>query len=234
MSIIQEMLKRASVSSALDVATGRGEFLQSLMRDLPRCEKFTAIDIKCFEEWDSERFSGKNVSFQAMDAAAMDFHDWSFDLVAMANSLHHMPSPARVLSEMVRVLRPGGVFLFREMVSDRLTPAQMTHSLIHQWWGKIDTLNGITHHNPFSWADLEGNLRTLNLEDWIFEEESDPEEDPFDPDTLRELEEVLVRYQAKTTDQELISEGERLRERVRTVGFQSATALSALGIKPMP
>lgn len=232
MSIIQEMLKRASVTSALDVATGRGEFLQSLMRNLPRCEKFTGIDIKRFEEWDSERFSSKNVSFQEMDAAVMEFQDTSFDLVAMANSLHHMPSPGRVLSEMVRVLRPGGVFLIREMVSDRLTPAQMTHSLIHQWWGKIDTLNGITHHNPYPWAELVGLLRTLPIQDWIFEEESEPGEDPFDAETLHSLEEIMVRYQARTTDSALIREGEELRERVKKVGFQSATALSALGYKP--
>ncbi|MBS0125364.1 class I SAM-dependent methyltransferase [Thetidibacter halocola] len=43
-----------------------------------------------------------------MDARQLDFADASFDQVAAMHVLSVVPEPSRVLSEIVRVLRPGG------------------------------------------------------------------------------------------------------------------------------
>ncbi len=226
-------LSNLNIHTALDVATGRGEYLLFLSEQLPLCEIFTGIDAKEFAEWRSDRFKSPRISFRQMDAATIEFADEAFDLVAISNSLHHMQKPEQVLTEMVRVLKPGGAFLFHEMVTDNLTPAQHTHSLLHQWWAKIDTLNGIPHRSPYAWAELEGFLRGLKFTDWQFEEERDLSEDPLDPETVRSLDEIIDRYQTNTTDAALQREGDALRERAHTVGFHSATALVALGKKPV-
>lgn len=52
------------------------------------------------------------------DACVLPFADESFDLVYAVNSLHHLPdrdAQAHALDEIVRVLRPGGVFALCEI-----------------------------------------------------------------------------------------------------------------------
>lgn len=50
-----------------------------------------------------------NVQVRQADALALPFGDDEFDAVVAANILHLVPDPAAALSEMRRVLRPGGV-----------------------------------------------------------------------------------------------------------------------------
>jgi ubiquinone/menaquinone biosynthesis C-methylase UbiE len=50
-----------------------------------------------------------NIRFQAADAAALPFDDSSFDAAFAHALLQHVESPSKVLSELRRVLRPGGV-----------------------------------------------------------------------------------------------------------------------------
>jgi SAM-dependent methyltransferase len=54
------------------------------------------------------------------DALALPFRDGSFDLVMSGGLLEHFPEPEPVLAEMVRVLRPGGVF-YADVVPRRLS-----------------------------------------------------------------------------------------------------------------
>jgi ubiquinone/menaquinone biosynthesis C-methylase UbiE len=52
--------------------------------------------------------TGLPATFQLADAAVLDFPDGSFDAVRAERVPIHVPDPARVLAEMVRVTRPGG------------------------------------------------------------------------------------------------------------------------------
>ncbi len=52
-----------------------------------------------------------NVSFEIADAADLRYEDKSFDVVIMANALHVVPDPVKVLSEIDRVLRDGGMLI---------------------------------------------------------------------------------------------------------------------------
>lgn len=58
------------------------------------------------------------VEFREGGAEAIDLEDNSVDLVLMLKSLHHVPLPlmARSLSEVARVLRPGGLAYLSEPV----------------------------------------------------------------------------------------------------------------------
>jgi len=53
--------------------------------------------------------SGGSAEFFVFDAEAVPFPRESFDAALITAALHHLPSPAKCLSEMARVLKPGGI-----------------------------------------------------------------------------------------------------------------------------
>jgi len=62
----------------------------------------------------ADRYDGTNVEVVVGDARDMIFADESFDSVGSFTMLHHVPTAAmqdKVLSEMFRVLRPGGALI---------------------------------------------------------------------------------------------------------------------------
>jgi ubiquinone/menaquinone biosynthesis C-methylase UbiE len=61
----------------------------------------------------------RRVQFLVGDATRLPFPDAAFDVVATNNTTHHIPDWQRALVEMVRVLRPGGFFIY----GDLLVPA---------------------------------------------------------------------------------------------------------------
>jgi SAM-dependent methyltransferase len=60
------------------------------------------------------RYGGSNVEVAVGDATGLTFPDASFDSAGTFTMLHHVPTAAlqnRILSELLRVLRPGGVLV---------------------------------------------------------------------------------------------------------------------------
>lgn len=56
--------------------------------------------------------STRTARYQLGDALALPFADASFDVVCAMDFLEHVEEPARAVTEMARVLKPGGVFFF--------------------------------------------------------------------------------------------------------------------------
>ncbi|MHB8088470.1 MAG: class I SAM-dependent methyltransferase [Anaerolineaceae bacterium] len=231
MKTVDEFLHAIHAEKLLDVATGRGDFLLSLQQQLGFFGSGIGIDIKPSDEWDSDKFTELPITFMQMDASNLEFEDASFDLVSISNSLHHMPDPCKTLAEMVRVLKPGGCFILYEMFTDNQTPEQQTHTLLHQWWGKVDTASGICHRSPYTRDELITLIKCSDLDNWQLLEDVDLSGDPFDLETFNILDKNIDNYLAKTKDAVLINEGVSLRQRLQTIGFQSATELFALGEK---
>jgi ubiquinone/menaquinone biosynthesis C-methylase UbiE len=62
--------------------------------------------------------SDEKFAFVQGDATHMPLADSCFDMVVMLGGIHHVPERAALFSEVFRVLKPGGRFVFREPVSD--------------------------------------------------------------------------------------------------------------------
>lgn len=78
-------------------------------------ERFVRLgyEVRRTRELTDEYRHGRPVlNFDVGDALDLPFEDAVFDAVTMANAIHMVPDRERVLAEIARVLRPGGVFGF--------------------------------------------------------------------------------------------------------------------------
>ena len=62
----------------------------------------------------AERKGLSNVKFEVCDAAKLPYRE-SFDLVFTFDAVHDQADPARVLANIRRALRPGGVYLMQDI-----------------------------------------------------------------------------------------------------------------------
>jgi SAM-dependent methyltransferase len=95
----------------LEVGPGPGLTTDLLRTRVPR---LTSIEIDpALAEALRRRLAGSNVRVVHGDATRLPFEDGAFSAAVSFTMLHHVPSPAlqdRLLGEVRRVLRPGGVF----------------------------------------------------------------------------------------------------------------------------
>ena len=83
-----------------------------------------------------------NVEFGLGDATALELDDASFDGAITRFSLHHIPAPQRVVEEMARVVRPGGLVVIADHARDR-------DAAVAAWVEEIERLR-----DPSHWASL--------------------------------------------------------------------------------
>ena len=104
----------------LDVATGTGRVLDALLQEDFRGQ-LVGLDLSrgMLERARSNLLTGRDqVQLLWQDASYLPFDDESFDAVTCLESLEFFPNPLEALSEMVRVLAPGGVLF----VTNRVGP----------------------------------------------------------------------------------------------------------------
>jgi ubiquinone/menaquinone biosynthesis C-methylase UbiE len=238
MDTVESTLKNLPAGRVLDVATGSGQFIGFLLEGLTSFDEIVGIDTseKSGAALAAAFKDQPKIRFEQMDAAKLDFPDASFDLVCISNSLHHLADPGPALSEMKRVLKPGGHFLVAEMYRDNQTEAQMTHVLMHHWWGMVDTAKGVVHNETYTRQQLLDIVAGMGLQEIAVHDLSDLGDDPKAPETVKYLTDATNQYiqrlEGLPGEADLRARGLELLERLNAVGFHSATSLLVISKKP--
>jgi ubiquinone/menaquinone biosynthesis C-methylase UbiE len=102
----------------LDVGSGSGLVTIRLAGMLPMAQ-FTGLELcppvleRARQNAAASGLDGR-VAFEMGSAEDMPFADAAFDLVVCLSTLHLLPNPVDMLSEVQRVLKPGGRFYIRD------------------------------------------------------------------------------------------------------------------------
>jgi SAM-dependent methyltransferase len=116
-----EIGRQPAGARILDVPCGGGVALRGLRPG--QQVSYVAADIarEMLERtMDAARGRGveEQVEVRVADVATLPFPDGEFDLVVSFTGLHCFPDPRRAVTEMVRVLRPGGVLSGSAVLTD--------------------------------------------------------------------------------------------------------------------
>lgn len=103
----------------LETAAGTGVVTRTLKEALPDETTIDATDLnEAMLAYATQQFSSPRVNWRQADALALPFADGTFDAVVCQFGVMFYPDKVRAFKEALRVLRPGGCFLFN--VWDRI------------------------------------------------------------------------------------------------------------------
>ena len=98
--------------SILDLGAGAGQILRHLIKVAPDDTRIVACDLSHqMLRRARKRVKSQRPTYVAADMTRMPFADESFDCVTCGYVIEHLPDPAPGLTEIGRVLRPGGSLL---------------------------------------------------------------------------------------------------------------------------
>ena len=138
------------VQTVLDVGCGVGHWGQRLMRHLSGTTTLYGVDAEeAWVEGARERATslglGDRAVFKVGTAEALPWPDDSLDMVTCQTLLIHVPDLQSAVQEMVRVLRPGGLFLVAEPNNFGSTAAgHVANPLLP--WAEVSELLELEYH----------------------------------------------------------------------------------------
>lgn len=231
MEKLKQFLETLDEPSILDVGTGGGNFISLITSLYDGFSSIEGIDnLQIAVSSATKNFKDPRITFKQMDAFKMDYADNTFDMVCLSNSLHHLRDVKGIFKEMERVLKPGGTLLVNEMMQDHLTSKQITHLKLHHFAAEIDRELGDTHNETFKREEIISVLNkasSLTIKDyWDMDFERPKENTQEEIDWLLS---TIDRLSDRVKDEErrefYKEKGEKIKEYVLKVGFESATQL---------
>jgi SAM-dependent methyltransferase len=101
------------VASVLEIACGTGRVTKYLRSHFGSVVKLVASDFSAdMLEVAKNKLAGEAIEFRVEDAQQLSFADESFDLIVCQFGLMFFQDKKKALAEVMRVLKPGGLFIF--------------------------------------------------------------------------------------------------------------------------
>ncbi len=124
-----KILKEYQPKKILDVATGTGDFALAAMKLKP--EKIIGVDISegmleiGRKKIEAKKMSGQ-IEMRLADSQKLPFENDSFDAITVGFGVRNFENPEIGLTEMNRVLKPGGVCVILEFSKPKKFPIKQT------------------------------------------------------------------------------------------------------------
>ena len=128
--------KRAR-GATLDLGCGVGYGTAVIAAADDRQGPLVAVDISEDALSYGKRTYDKSIRFVAADAACLPMRDESFDTVVCIEAIEHVPSANRLLREIARVLRPGGLLIIstpNKWMTSPMRAQPMNPYHIREWY----------------------------------------------------------------------------------------------------
>lgn len=126
-------LRPFSPASILDIATGTGDLAISMYRRL-KADRIVGADIsegmmEVGRRKVAEAGLSEHISFEYQDCTALTYPDNSFDAVTAAFGVRNFEDIEQGISEMYRVLKPGGHLMILELSSPEHFPMKQLYTV---------------------------------------------------------------------------------------------------------
>ena len=150
----------------LDIGSGKGELLTLFSERFPGLQSF-ACD--CTDQL--MKRPGQNVEVVDLNQQTLPFNDQQFDLVTCSETLEHLENYWRVLREIYRVLRPGGIAVFSTPnILNLRSRFRFFSTGFYNLFGPLtpdekDVFSPRGHITPVSWFYLANALLSVGFED---------------------------------------------------------------------
>jgi ubiquinone/menaquinone biosynthesis C-methylase UbiE len=233
---LKSFFEGKEIQNVLDIGTGSGEFIKRIAPFF--CSETRIVGIDPNEEALKDARNSidlPNVEFLRMEGEALDFDDQTFDLVCLSNAMHHLASPMKTLSEMRRIVKPGGYLLIAEIISDGLNEAQENQKMLHHFKSFVDRKSGIVHHETWTRKEVIEIIQSNGIQTELafpFNRMTEPVTDSQKLKTWIDSFEGHLRQLESTSEIELHTPlFELFKERILQHGFQQATQIVVLGKK---
>ena len=155
--ILARMARVKSSDRAVDFACGTGALAMAFA---PRVRWVFGVDLTAamlgVAQRNARESNVENVAFTIGNAQQVPFADRSFDLALTSYALHHVPDAAQVISEMCRVLKPGG----RVGVIDIYAPEERHRAEMHE---RIEKVRDPSHTRTLARSELATLLAAKGL-----------------------------------------------------------------------
>jgi demethylmenaquinone methyltransferase/2-methoxy-6-polyprenyl-1,4-benzoquinol methylase len=160
----ERAVERAEVgpgSDALDVCCGTGDLALELRRRIGPDGRVVGCDFSDPMLELARRKSGDEglpVEFGWADALELPYGDASFDAVTIGFGARNLADLERGISEMTRMLRPGGRLVILEITRPQRQPLSGFYSL---WFDRLVPVLGTLAGDPDAYSYLPDSVRTF-------------------------------------------------------------------------
>ncbi len=154
-----EIVAPPADARVLEVATGPGHVAMAFA---PLCREVVGIDLtdaplKIAERMRTERGLG-NVRFQKGDVESrLPFNDGEFDVVVCRFAIHHFAAPEKVIAEMARVCRTGGLVAIEDLIASE-QPKRAAY------YNQFERLRDTLHTSALAMSELIRMMGAAGLE----------------------------------------------------------------------
>lgn len=142
MQILFSVLRTLEVRSLLDVGSATGRGLPRLAQGIPDALVCGVEPVEALVRQGNSSGVNQGLALLLASGDALPFADKSFDAVCEFGILHHVPEPARVIQEMLRVARNVVVIFDANRFGQGPLPIRILKLLLYKLklWGVFDFL----------------------------------------------------------------------------------------------